>query len=406
MKRSFLFILVIIILQLSCKENTITPPDNKPPGWQEDIPWPSLADSPWPMYRHDAQNTGRSNFSGLNSVNIQWNYDSLYMSNSVVIGYLNECYVLNGHTINSTGGLKRFSFSGFEEWSYDINHISNTSTPIITKDSAIIFSTFYLGDIVALNKNGSLLWRYETNNYITSNLNIDLQGNIYFVDSTGTLYAISSNGNYQWSLQYEQAVFGYGSAFLTFSPDGKVLYVKGSLNLLYAIDITQKQIKWIHPGYFVASPQMVDSYGNIYLTGEIPPHEISYLKKLNGSGDLEWIYYWGNGQETFYSSPTIHKNGSIYFGSDTLYALSFEGKLKWKLPLDNKILSHLVCDANGNIYVSLGTPLGTKLISVNDRGEMNWTINLEDTNPADAPALANGFIYYPGYRSDKLYLIK
>ena len=45
---------------LSCKESPITPSESpKPPGYQEDIPWPSLADSPWPMFYGNPQNNGR-----------------------------------------------------------------------------------------------------------------------------------------------------------------------------------------------------------------------------------------------------------------------------------------------------------------------------------------------------------
>jgi hypothetical protein len=56
------FVLFLLLMLLSCKENPTTPSEEpKPPGYQEDIPWPSLADSPWPMYRGNPQYTGRAN---------------------------------------------------------------------------------------------------------------------------------------------------------------------------------------------------------------------------------------------------------------------------------------------------------------------------------------------------------
>ncbi|MDP2364134.1 MAG: hypothetical protein Q8M94_10235, partial [Ignavibacteria bacterium] len=83
-----------IILFTACKDE-ITQPPPKPPGYQEDIPWPSLADSPWPMYQHDPQNTGRSKYKGPQSGVTTWDYDSVSIESSVVIG-------LNGSIIFQT----------------------------------------------------------------------------------------------------------------------------------------------------------------------------------------------------------------------------------------------------------------------------------------------------------------
>ena len=52
-----------LLLLTACEDEVIQSPP-KPPGYQEDIPWPSLADSPWPMNHHDPQSSGRSKFIG------------------------------------------------------------------------------------------------------------------------------------------------------------------------------------------------------------------------------------------------------------------------------------------------------------------------------------------------------
>ncbi|RJP58374.1 MAG: hypothetical protein C4543_08415, partial [Ignavibacteriales bacterium] len=45
---------------------------------QERIEWPSLADSPWPVLRGDAQGTGRSEYVGPKTPNIVWTADMPY----------------------------------------------------------------------------------------------------------------------------------------------------------------------------------------------------------------------------------------------------------------------------------------------------------------------------------------
>jgi len=66
MKRSnYILLSLFVIFCANCQKSTDPIDNNKPPaGYQEDIPWPSLADSPWPMNHGDPQSTGRSKFPG------------------------------------------------------------------------------------------------------------------------------------------------------------------------------------------------------------------------------------------------------------------------------------------------------------------------------------------------------
>ena len=60
---------------------------------QKHIPWPSLADSPWPFIRGDMQATGRSQFVGPSTNNILWRKDMpLGISVGPVIGYGDVLY--------------------------------------------------------------------------------------------------------------------------------------------------------------------------------------------------------------------------------------------------------------------------------------------------------------------------
>ncbi len=59
---------------------------------QVDIPWTTLADSPWPMVKHDPQFTGRSPYKGPQTPNIIWTRD---MENGI----------FSGPVIGETGNL-------------------------------------------------------------------------------------------------------------------------------------------------------------------------------------------------------------------------------------------------------------------------------------------------------------
>ena len=61
---------------------------------QIDIPWPTLANSPWPMIKHDPQLTGRSPYAGPKIPTIKWTLDLPYgVFSGPVIGEDGTLYV-------------------------------------------------------------------------------------------------------------------------------------------------------------------------------------------------------------------------------------------------------------------------------------------------------------------------
>jgi hypothetical protein len=56
------FLLLLILFSCTLFDNDEK--QDESPFAQESVDWPSLADSPWPIYNHDVQNTNRSQFAG------------------------------------------------------------------------------------------------------------------------------------------------------------------------------------------------------------------------------------------------------------------------------------------------------------------------------------------------------
>ena len=365
---------VIAVMFTSCEQNPTAPTEPpKPPGYQEDIYWPSLADSPWPKYRHDPQNTGRSLYPGPKEGVINWEIDSLYLLSELILG--DEDNLL---TVTGWGYLYNFNLSGMMNWKSNfsgigVGHI--TTSPLITASGNIIVadnSTVY-----SLTNTGDLNWSFFTNSQIfITGLNIDIEGNIYLTDDKGTLYSLDKNGNLNWTY-FDNRFYSNEEVGIAFSPDGKTLYLPGWDTSLFAFNITDRKIKWSIDKGTVRSSPLVDSQGNIYIITSRDQQDTLFFYSITSEGQERFSYQftssWGNYWRV---DPTIDKNGNLFFAGDTLYSLDYSGNLRWKLDLTDYNISPIVNDAQGNIYIitqQLFTGEHT-LLSVNNNGITNWEI--------------------------------
>ncbi|MBK7378336.1 MAG: PQQ-like beta-propeller repeat protein [Ignavibacteriales bacterium] len=413
----FIFSLTCVVFAMiltSCEQNPTAP--NEPPkpyGYQEDIYWPSLADSPWPMYQHDPQNTGRSKYKGPQSGAKIWEYDSVSIESGIVINGNGSIIFQTGGSPLGWGKIYSINTDGSLDWNYSVDQIASGTTPLVMNDGKIISSTYIGGKIVALDPNGNELWNYNTGGYINNvNLTVGLDGSIYFVDTSRTLYSLNSNGVLLWTLKIENAIFGYGvNPSLAFSQDGKRLYITGANYALNAVDIQTQSVLWTYGNYFNVSPPVIDNRGNIYLCGKPKSDERTSLTKLDPNGDELWIKYWGDGTEPYFYPPTIDKNGNIYFGYDSLHSVTYDGVLRWKVDLFDSdigsILSPISCDNNSVVYVPVEIDgQFSRIFAINSDGLLIWQSDLLEGHSGDSPALSDGKMFFPTYRSEKLYLIQ
>ena len=118
--------------------------------------------------------------------------------------------------------------------------------------------------IYLTSPDGSTLWTFEADaNISIESINIDKNGNFYFVDDAKKLYVLSNDGIILWSITDER--FNKWATFhLTFSPDGNTLYIPGSTVTVLALDINTRTILWTFGDERLKTNAMVDSDGNIY----------------------------------------------------------------------------------------------------------------------------------------------
>ena len=91
---------------------------------QVDIPWPTLANSDWPMIAHDPQITGRSPFSGPKTAAIKWTVDLPYgVFSGPIIGEDGTLYVGTRSYLGFAGDTTNYFYaidpkSGEIKWTF------------------------------------------------------------------------------------------------------------------------------------------------------------------------------------------------------------------------------------------------------------------------------------------------
>ncbi|MBU2445116.1 MAG: PQQ-binding-like beta-propeller repeat protein [Bacteroidetes bacterium] len=397
----------LILINLSCKDKGVNPGDNYPPGYQHDIPWPSLADSPWPMNHGNPQNTGRSRFKGPTEGILSARIPAQDMESAVVIGKDSTIYFNSSRP----GYLFAVKYNGIVSWSYKLVSVSPT-TPLITSDGTVITANG-TRQLIAVDKNGNTKWTYTSNNLIFHlGINIDKEGTIYFLDASSTLNAVNKVGQLIWQLTDNRFYTGQASA-PSFSPDGKTLYVQGKTVSLLAVDIDSRTVKWTYGNNYLLSSPVIDAQGNIYIIPAVNNKENNIVYSLKPNGTLRWKYELGVIAVYNYlynMEPTIDKYGNIYLGADTLYSITYDGKLRWKLGFGGfGISSPLISDVEGNIYLGLAKGLyNIKITKVSSNGNILFEVLINDERVMGySPAISeNGLLFFPTFRSNNILVIK
>ena len=196
--------------------NAATVAPNYPPGYQYDIPWPSLAASPWPMYQNNPQSNGRSKYIGPQNGLITDKIVAYRMQSSIIVGD-SAIYFC------AFDSLKAVSLSNKLLWGYSL--FDAYTTPVLSSKGILYFADSQK-NLVAVDHSGNIRWRYNTSwrTVGQGSITIGLNGIIYFLDSGSNLFAIKENGELFWR-KFDSRFDCNESSALTFSPDGRTLYI-------------------------------------------------------------------------------------------------------------------------------------------------------------------------------------
>ncbi|KAB2922008.1 MAG: PQQ-binding-like beta-propeller repeat protein [Bacteroidetes bacterium] len=413
MKR-YLPVLFTALVLFSCKEDTnpvIVDPPN--PFAQTAIAWPSLQNAPWPMYRHDPQLTGRSQYAGptkgiiSDTVNVM-PYSVLYCG--ITIDKNNNAFI--PFDFRSTENLWSYNLiSKTIQWKSTIPQlmVENINMPTVTSNGNIIFSS---RDLCIISPNGQVVHQNNTPFIAGFTSSVDKAGNIYYMRQTPkSFFCMSSSGTPLWTISdARMQETGYA---LSFSPDGKTMYVPcETANDLVALDVSAHDIIWSFGTTGLFTPPLIDNQGHIYYhTNNWQSNTDDTLYCLNPNGSVRWLYRYHKVQPitSYYGVEplTIDRDGNIIALAprDTIVSLTNDGKLRWKLPLTAyKGTEQLVCDVNGTIYCATWD---NHVLAISKSGSILWSLKLSSSNDTwfASPSLADGKLIVTG-ATDKIYIIE
>ncbi|WP_321423190.1 PQQ-binding-like beta-propeller repeat protein [uncultured Methanobacterium sp.] len=389
----------------------------------------ALADSDWPSFHNDANNTGQSDYSGPQTNTTKWTFSNLTVYGSAVIGSDGMVYVGG-----NDGVLYVFNKEGILQWTW-ATRSQIFGSPTLGNDGTIYVSNWMNSTTYAINPNGTLIWKYTTGDYnFGSSPVIGSDGTIYITvttETTGTLYAISSSGVVKW--KYSMGLLWGNSPVI--GVDGTI-YVVDYDGIMYAIN-PNGTLKWSYRLIKTGTNNRPIYYVNMrFDTPSIGPDGTIYVANSGTStvsggtlfkwyylfaivddgvnGSLKWVYnrnYNDQGDnssrsilEPVYGAPAISSTGTIYIVSASkIYAISPTGSLLWTYDTggsDGNGLTSAVIGADGTIYVGGRNGLFA-LIDNGSSATLKWHYDTGDI--AGSPAIGNNGTLYVGTTTGTFY---
>ena len=219
------------------------------------------------------------------------------------------------------------------------------SSPVIANDG-----TVYIGsdgdNLYAINPDGTQKWVFNTAGFnVRSTAAIASDGTVYIASDDDNLYALNpTDGSMIWSFPIGGDVEGA----VALDSDGTIIVSvdQGSATgSVFAVNPDGTQ-KWNvgTPGRLFSSPTIAN--GTVYV-GAKDSDQLFAFNASNGS--QLWAFTAG---DIILSSPTIDKNGAIYFGSfdDNIYVLNPDGTEKYKFDTGADVWSSAVIVDDGTVY--------------------------------------------------------
>ena len=290
------------------------------------------------------------------------------------------------------------------------------ASPIAGHDGTIYIGSLD-GQFVALDRDGSLKWRYTAGDKIYPSALV-VGTSVIFGTHQRELVSLSLQGEPRWKLPLQDVV----DASATLGPDGRVYVVA---NGAYAVDLLGRTY-WhrptaghvrsapvIHPAQLIVigttegallalrpdgrvawevslggaleGAASVDDEGRILVgTGR------GEIVQVNQDGSIGWRFTTG---DEVRATPAIARDGMIVAGSydGHVYALSSDGELRWKVATGGRVRASARIDADGRIYVGSQDNF---LYCIEPNGEILWRYNVGQDVDSTVEIGTDGTLYF------------
>jgi len=334
-------------------------------------------------------------------------------------------------------------YDGSKPWSFKTGK-GIFSSPIVGADG-----TIYLGSadrhFYALAADGTLRWKVQTGEIIDSSGLLDDKGRVYFGSGDGKLRALdAASGSVVWTMtaddpKVNKAFINWFEGNVAIGRDG-TLFVPNDNFFLYAINREDGSVRWRRkmPDQTWSLPAVDAESGTVFVgnnnllpalgrnTFALDPANGDALWETSTLGTIAasplyadgmvfvggfdgWVraYDAKNGDEKWafatrdhvYSSASLLPDGAVVVPScdGTVYALEAKtGKQRWAFDAGEPIRSSPAVDGAGNVYFGGGDG---RLTVLGPDGKQRWSIQLitETRNDLNAsPALGAHAVYLAG----------
>jgi outer membrane protein assembly factor BamB len=375
--------------------------------------------SPWPMFRHDLQHTGRTAYTGASGPVLRWTFsanDGIASSPSIGVdgtiyvgagGYFGGYHDSSLYAIRQDGSLK-WQFKTGKGSAH--NSAGIFSSPAIGADGTIFVGGLdsYLYCLEDSGTFARLKWRRKLGNWpVYSSPATDVNGNVYVGGLDFNVYGIRPDSTLLWNYTTGWCVLS--SPALT--PSGTVV-IGSKDHRLYAFSddgTASPRVEWryaagtFYDGHLIDASPAIGTDGTIYFgtdpygaQGIVPQPADTNMFAVRPNGTLKWKLAIPAGIE---SSPAIGHDGTIYVGcyDSSMYAVADSGGygvVKWRLVTDGPVDASPTVDGDGTIYIG---SRDSTLYAVNPNGSEKWRFETQGGIESSVSIDGNGYLYFGSF---------
>jgi outer membrane protein assembly factor BamB len=205
---------------------------------------------------------------------------------------------------------------------------------------------------------------FPTSDPIVASPTLDLHGNIYVGDESGSFYSINPvTGGQRWVFKANDAI--YGAAAIA----GNRVYFGSLDSNVYCLD-TMGRKRWsLYLGDEVYCTPAIGADGTIYIGTDK-----GTLTAITPKGKRKWSY---KTSDDIAGSPTVGPLGHIYITSDSVYCIDARGRRRWAFgsPEGEYFFASAVVDKDGVVYA--GNNDGN-LYCLDPDGRQQWRAPVPD----------------------------
>jgi outer membrane protein assembly factor BamB len=180
---------------------------------------------------------------------------------------------------------------------------------------------------------------FPTSDPIVASPSLDLHGNIYVGDESGSFYSINSvTGQQRWVFKANDAI--YGAAAIA----GTRIYFGSLDSNVYCLDTLGKKRWSLYVGDEVYCTPAIGADGTIYIGTDK-----GTLTAITPKGKRKWKYQTG---DDIAGSPTIGPQGNVYITADSVYCIDPRGRRRWAFgaPEGEYFFASAMVDKDGAVY--------------------------------------------------------